>query len=130
MSIVRIAGVALIACAAALVLKQIKPEFGIYIPICAAVIIFIYAVSELCGIVSELSERLQRYIPDGSYISVLFKSLGIAYTAQIATDVCRDAGESAVASKVELCGKVMILSCCIPVIYDVLDMIDEVLSLI
>lgn len=130
MSILRIAGVALIACALSLAIKQIRPEFGIYIPITAAIIIFVYAVSELCGIIDALSLRLEKFGMDKAYLKVLMKSLGLAYVAQTAADICKDAGESALSSKVELCGKVMILSLCIPVIFDVLDMIDEVISLI
>ena len=130
MSIIRIAGVALIACAAAVVVRQLRPELGIFIPIAAAVVIFIYAISELCGIIDGIFTRLQSYGIDAGYISVLIKCLGIAYTAQTATDICRDAGESAIASKAELCGRVMILACCIPVVSDLLDMLDEVLAMI
>ena len=36
---------------------------------------------------------------------ILFKTLGICFLAQFAADSCRDAGESALASKVELAGR-------------------------
>ena len=130
MSIIRIAGVALIACALSVAVKQIRPEFGIYVPIAAAVIIFVYAVSELCGIINTLTQRLETFGMDKGYLAILMKSLGLSYTAQTAADICKDAGESALSNKVEMCGKVMILSLCIPVIFDVLDMINEVIALI
>lgn len=130
MSILRIAGVALVTAALSAVIKNLRPEYGIYIPLASSVIIFVYAVSELCGIFDLLSNRLSAYGLQSTYTAVLFKSLGIAYTAQLASDVCRDSGESAIASKVELCGKIAIFALCIPVITDVFDMIDEVLSMI
>lgn len=130
MSIIKIAGVALIALCASLVVKQLKPEYGIYIPIIAATVIFIYALSALGGIITSLSDALNSYGVGQEYIKVLFKSIGIAYITQFAVDCCKDAGESAIAGKVELCGKVMVLSCALPVMFSVLDMIDEVMKLI
>ena len=129
-SIVKIAGVSLVAAAVSIVIKQLRPEFGIYIPLTAAAVIFIYAVSELCGLIEQLAEKLSEYGLSNEYMAVLVKSLGIAYTTQLAADVCRDAGETAIASKVEVCGKIMILSCALPVMLSVLNMIDEVISLI
>ena len=130
MSIVRIAGVGLIAVAVSMLVKQLKPEFGIYIPITAATVIFIYAISELCGIIDGLMQKLEQYGLSNEYMKVMIKSLGIAYTSQLATDVCRDAGENAIASKVELCGKIMILACAMPVMLSVLDTVNEVIFLI
>lgn len=130
MSIVKIAGVALVALAASVVIKQLKPEYGVYIPVVAASIIFIYAVSELCGIAQTVTNAFSKYGLNNEYMKVIFKSIGIAYVTQFASDCCRDGGEGAIASKVELCGKIMILSCAIPVMFSVLDMIDEVMKLI
>lgn len=130
MSIVRIAGLSLVAVAASVAVKQIKPEIGLYIPIIAAAVIFIYALSAMSGILDEISGKLESYGLNNEYMAVLFKSLGIAYITQFATDCCKDAGESAIATKVELFGKVMVLACALPVMFSVLDMIDEVLSLI
>lgn len=46
---------------------------------------------------------------NSDYIMLIFKVVGIAYIIQLAAQICTDAGESAIASKVELAGRVMIL---------------------
>ena len=48
------------------------------------------------------------------YGIILFKTLGICFLAQFAADSCRDAGESALASKVELAGKISIVILALP----------------
>ena len=49
----------------------------------------------------------------------MFKTLGICFLAQFAADSCRDAGESALASKVELAGKISILVLSLPLFEDI-----------
>ena len=39
------------------------------------------------------------------YLTILFKSLGICYIVQLASDYCKDCGENALASQVTLAGK-------------------------
>ena len=53
------------------------------------------------------------------YGLILFKTLGICFLAQFAADSCRDAGESALASKVELAGKISILVLSLPLFEDI-----------
>jgi stage III sporulation protein AD len=45
---------------------------------------------------------------------ILFKTLGLCFLAQFAADSCRDAGENALASKVELAGKLAIVILALP----------------
>lgn len=130
MSIIKIAAVCLVAVALSVIVKQVKPELGIFIPITASAVVFIYALSELSGITEQISIKVTQYGLNNEYLIILFKSIGIAYVTEFAADCCKDAGESAIASKVELYGKVMILACAVPIMFSVLEMIDEVISLI
>lgn len=102
----------------------------VYIPIVGAAVIFIYAISELSGIAQALSDKATQYGLNNKYLSVLYKCIGIAYITQFASDCCKDAGENAISTKVEMFGKVMILSCTLPILFSVLDMINKVIELI
>ena len=50
----------------------------------------------------------------GEYTIILIKTLGTCFLAQFAADACRDAGESSLASKVELAGKVAVILMALP----------------
>ena len=56
----------------------------------------------------------------GDALRILFKTLGVAVVTQLAADLCRDAGESAMAGKVELCGKAAVLALSLPLASDLL----------
>ena len=63
----------------------------------------------------------------GEYMPILLKALGIGLTAQTVADICRDSGETAIASKVELVGKLEILLISLPLIESIIKMSGEIL---
>lgn len=128
MAVFKIVGIALMAVAASLVLRAYRPEFGLQIAIAAGVLILMFTLDELIALSSFLSETLVRFQIDAGYLKVMLKVIGTAYLAQFAADLCRDAGENAVAGKVELAGRVLILALCLPVLMSILEMVGSILS--
>ncbi len=128
MAVFKIVGIALMAVAASLVLRAYRPELGLQIAIAAGVLILMLTLDELIALSSFLSETLVRFQIDPGYLKVMLKVIGTAYLAQFAADLCRDAGESAVAGKVELAGRVLILALCLPVLMSILEMVGSILS--
>lgn len=112
----KIAGVAVIAVSAAALLRSVRPELAVQVSLAAGVVILGYAISLLSGVTEELSRMAAEIgLEDGSLKAVL-KVTGIAYVAQFASDVCRDAGESAVASRAELAGRILMIAAAFPLI--------------
>lgn len=128
MAVFKIVGIALMAVAASLVLRAYRPELGLQIAVSAGVLILMLTLDELIALSSFLSETLVRFQIDPGYLKVMLKVIGTAYLAQFAADLCRDAGESAVAGKVELAGRVLILALCLPVLMSILEMVGSILS--
>lgn len=62
-----------------------------------------------------------------NYIITLIKIIGIAYICEFASQICIDAGENAIAKKIELSGKILIMSCSIPILNDLLELILTVI---
>lgn len=128
MAVFKIVGIALMAVAASLVLRAYRPELGLQIAVAAGVLILMLTLDELIALSSFLSETLVRFQIDPGYLKVMLKVIGTAYLAQFAADLCRDAGENAVAGKVELAGRVLILALCLPVLMSILEMVGSILS--
>jgi len=51
----------------------------------------------------------------------------MAYIAEFAAESCRDASQNAIAAKVELAGKIMIIITAVPVITSVMNIILDML---
>lgn len=111
----------------ALMLKQTKPEFGMFVSMSVCICIFIYLLSKLQTILGYL-DQLERLVHiDGIYLDTVLKMLGISYMTQFASDLCKDAGHSAIASQIELFARVSVLFLSFPVLMALVQMIGEVL---
>ena len=127
MDIIKIVGVGLVAVIIITVLKQYKPEFTVYISICAGAIILGFVMTRISAIIQLLTELSNKISDTNGFLKILIKITGIAFLTEFAVNICKDAGESAIASKVDLGGKVIIISMSVPIISELLETIVKVL---
>ena len=114
--IVQIVGLGLIATFLVLVLKEQKPVFAFLLTIFVGVLIFLFLVGQIGRIISMLQELAANADLNMIYVETILKIIGIAYIAEFGAQITRDAGQGAIASKIELAGKVLILLMAIPII--------------
>ncbi|MGI6669197.1 MAG: stage III sporulation protein AD [Acetivibrionales bacterium] len=127
MQILQVAGIGLISTVIIIILKRQRPEMALQVSIAAGLIIFMLVASKLSAVLELLEDYAERAEIKPVYFSVVLKITGIAYITEFGSEVCRDAGESAVASKIELAGKVIIVALAVPVITSLLDLIMKVI---
>lgn len=109
-------------------LKSIKQEYSLWILLGAGIFLSVFVAGKLEVIVEEL-RFLQTYVSNyGPYVKLLLKIIGITYLAEISADLCKDAGANALASQIELFGKLSILVLCMPVMTSLLETIDRFLG--
>ena len=121
--IIKIIAVGLIAVIIVIIIKQYKPEFAIYISIITGAIILYMIFGKLQGIINLLQNISSKAGVNSQFLSLLLKITGIAFLAEFAINICKDAGEGAIASKIEIGSKVIIVSMSIPIISSLLDVI-------
>ncbi len=128
MEIFKVAGLGIAATAMAVFIKSWKPELAIQVSLVASVIIFAAVLPYLKGIVSMLGDISERAGVESEYIELILKVIGIAYVVQFASELCKDAGESAIASKIELAGKIVIMTLSMPAVYSLMEVVENVIS--
>ncbi|WP_155245483.1 stage III sporulation protein AD [Heyndrickxia coagulans] len=112
----QIAGVALITTFLALILKEQKPNFAFLLTLFAGCFIFLFLVDKIYEIIRLLQKIAQKGNVDTMYIETILKIIGVAYIADFASNITKDAGQGALAAKVELAGKIIILTMAIPIL--------------
>ncbi len=127
MEIIKIIGIGLISLIIIILLKQYKPEFTIYISLLAGVLILLLVIDELSGIISLLQTFANKVSINGTFLSLLIKITGIAFLSEFAVSICKDSGEVAIANKIEIGTKIIIISMSIPIISSLLEIILSVL---
>ncbi|MCX7923268.1 MAG: stage III sporulation protein AD [Clostridia bacterium] len=127
MEILQIVGIGIVATILIAVLKTQRPEISLQVSILTGVVIFLLVASKLSAIISILDSYSKKVNIDTVYLATLLKIIGIAYIAEFGAEVCKDAGEGAIASKIELAGKVVIVALAVPIITSLLELIIKIM---
>ena len=125
--ILKIIGIGLVALVIAIILKQYRPEFAIYVSMIAGVLILVLIMDKFTGIINLLKSISDKTYINKQFLGILLKITGIAIITEFAVSICSDAGEKAIASKIEIGSKVIIIAMSIPIISSLLELIVEIL---
>ena len=125
--IIKIIGIGLIALILIIIIKQYRPEFALYISLIAGALILYFALDEIKNVINLLKQICEKSGVNSKFLSILIKMTGIAFLSEFAISICKDAGEGALASKVELGSKAIIISMSVPIIYNLLEVILKIL---
>lgn len=113
---------ALITAVLALTLKN-RPDISVILSIAGGVALLISFLPHVAAVIDAVNQMAQRSGIDGGYMLIVMKASGIATAVTICSAVCRDAGQSALAVKVEIAGRIAILTVSLPVINTLFDTI-------
>ena len=127
MSIIQITAFGCMAAALSIVIRKYKPEIALQIGLAAGAVILIALLSTITGILDAIEEVANRYGVDFDYFFVAVRVIGIAYIAEFGVQVCKDANENAIASKIELGGKVLMAALAVPVVVSLIDTVVQLL---
>ena len=127
MEVIKIIGIALVALIIIVLLKQYKPEYTIYISLLAGSLIILLVMDKLTGIINLLQSLANKTSINSAFLSLLIKITGIAFLSEFAVSICKDSGEAAIANKIEIGTKIIIISMSIPIITSLLEIILKLL---
>lgn len=125
---IKISGIVIIALLLSVLLRNYRSEFSLLVVICASIIIFIMISEDLNTIVVRFSEITEGVTGTKQYINLMLKVLGISLIAQLLSDMCRDSGESALATQTETAAKVIILIISFPLFESVIEIVTGLLK--
>ena len=122
---VKVAVIGLIGGLVAVVLKNLKSEYGIYIILGTAILIFTYICTQLQTIITSI-EAFAGYINmDKAYITILIKMTGISYLGEFASSICKDLGYQSLSSQIEVFARLTLFVLSIPVVSALIDTIGR-----
>lgn len=109
-----------------IVVRRLREELSPAL-IVAATIAILSVLIKLAMPVLEFTKQLAETYGMSSYLGVMMKALGIALCSKVCADICRDCGETAIATKVEIGGKVGILLLSIPLLQQITNSINSLI---
>lgn len=123
MDILKISAIGITAVFLSSAIKKESPHFSLLVGLAAGIIIlFIIAepIREVFFVLGKLSEESG---VSSEYLSIVIKVIGIAYISEFAVQLSSDAGETSIAGKIELAGKVLIMAVSAPILMSLTDIV-------
>lgn len=127
MDIFKILAIAVLTCVASLIVKQVKPDFASLVSLAGGVVILLLLINYISSILDVFRGLIDKANLSPTLFSSILKIIGIGYLTEFTANLCQDTGNSSLASKVGLAGKIIILFLALPIITNLLEVIMGIL---
>ena len=117
----------LVATMLALVLRQYRPEYAVFISLACSIVAVLYLLQGVAQVAEELGRLLEDTMLPGELVQGVMRCLGVCILTELAAQTCRDAGEQAIGAKVELAGKVTLVLVSLPLFQRLLQVAGALL---
>lgn len=126
--IVSVCGLCICASLICKITEKHSKEQSMLLVIGVCAFVFIAAMADVPEIISKIDELCSNSQVDSIYVTILFKALGICYLTQFSSDICRDCNETAIASAVEIIGKIQLIVLAFPLFNKLADVIMVIME--
>ncbi len=124
MNIFKVIGFGIIATCLILVIKNQREEIALLCVLASSVIILAFVFNDMKNVIELINRIIEASSINKDYIKIILKIIGIAYMVEFGKDICSDAGQTSIASKIEMAGKITILVISLPVITSLLEVVS------
>lgn len=121
MEIVQVVSLGILVTFLIVLVKKQRPDFAIFLSIVVGVAIFLMMLGKIEAVFNVLTDLGSQANVNMIYMGTVLKIIGIAYIAEFGAQVCRDAGEGVVATKIEFAAKIIVMVMAIPIILAILE---------
>lgn len=123
MEVIKIVGVSVFAVIMIIILKNYRPEMALVLSIITGIGIMLYAISKMSSVINVLNDLVSKSGVNTDFLLIIIKVIGIAYIVEFGKNVCIDAGQSSIATKLEMAGKVVIVVLTIPLMSSLVNVL-------
>ena len=127
MEVIKVIGIGFITLIITIILKEYRKEYYIYALLIGGALIIIYSLGTIKSIISFINDLSNNKNYNNEFITLLLKLTGISILIEYAVSICKDAGENAIANKIDFGGKIIVISMSIPVISVTLEALMKLL---
>lgn len=113
----------------ALTLRGQRPEFAMLLSLGCGIFVLLALMGQMKEIITGLEKIMSGLSEQSDLTAIILKALGICIVAELGSQCCRDAGEAAIAAKVELVAKAALVLMSMPVFTSLIETAGELLSL-
>ncbi len=130
MEILKVVGFALISLILIIVVREQRKDIAMILSLISGVFILMFVINKLEPVVDLLNVLADKSGINKEFFIVILKVTAIAYLIEVAKSICEDSKEKALGEKIEIAGKVIIISISIPIITSLLNLLTDMMVLL
>lgn len=115
-------------CILCLVLRQYQRPKSVLLGLAVCCIVLLSILPQMQEILDTATVFFSQTGMHSEYFTILCKAIGITYLTQLGMDFCRDCGENAICTSVELCGRISLISLSLPLFTVLAETVLEVIG--
>lgn len=119
--------VGLIGTVLIVLVREERPEIAVLLSVTVGIIMFLMVFGRVSEIIEVLSDLVRHARVSEYYLATVLKVIGIAYLVEFGTQIAEDSNCKAIAAKIELAGKILIMTVSIPILVAVLQAVLRLL---
>ncbi len=128
MNVFSVMALGIISAILAVTVRAYRPEYGMLLGIAAGLVIMLFVAEGIGDVVAEVKNIVDETGIDVGYFKIILKVTGVSYITQFGVETARDAGENAIASKLDAAGKAAVLLLTVPVVSGFIRVIGDMLE--
>lgn len=111
----------------AIKLKSLNSPLWVYLSLALSIFVLFYILNRLGFVLDFLDDVMGDIGLESGYFEILIKIVGISYLCEFAANICRESGFLAVASQIEIGGKMTMMVMSMPILMAIVETITSVL---
>ena len=127
MDVIRLVGFSIFAIFMILTLKEQRKDIALILSIAAGIGLLLFSITKITAVVEMLNDLTLKSGINKEFFTIILKVTGISYIVEFGKNICLDAGESGVANKLEMAGKVIIISLSLPLISALVNSLSSII---
>lgn len=120
--------IAIIAVLLCVLLRKENAAYGLFVSIAAGLILLLAVLEPMRTLLTQITQLADRIPLHSSWIAAMIKIVGVCFLGEWAIQLCKDAQENAIAVKLEICIRILVLFLCIPILSQLIELIFSLLG--
>ncbi len=110
-------------------LRMHRPELAALFSLAVGVVALWMLREPFAGIVAAVRQLAESSMDGGQTAAVVLRAAGITVLSELGVQVCCDSGESAMAGRIRLAARVILVGMALPIVGEIFESISSLLSL-
>lgn len=125
---IKIAGIALAVLFCALIVKDKNHTVAALLSVAGGIMLLTAVIGKFSEIIGAVRDFTGSSSVTDAYVKLMLKALGITILTQFVADICRDNGESALASITETASKIAVVTMLLPLFQTIISIVGGLLK--